>query len=270
MTRLTWNDAGKRFFEAGVDQGVFYQSNGNGVVWNGLTAVAETLTGGDPRPYYIDGVKYLNRSGSEEFSGTLSAYTYPDEFAEYDGTAELYDGLSVNLQPRKEFGLSYRTLIGNDLRGKNLGYKIHIIYNVLAAPTSKGFQSLGSNVNPVSFSWAFTTRPIKIPGAVNYSAHVAIDSTKVSVGLVRAVEEYLYGSKTRSAKLIPIDTLISWFELGGEPLEMVARPDGKGFDIVQDGTHNDLLTTNVEGAYSIPSGSRLTPSTPTGTYTLEA
>jgi hypothetical protein len=267
MTKLVWNNAGKRFFEAGVDCGVFYKTNGYGVAWNGLTSVDEALTGGEARPYYLDGVKYLNNTAREEFGGTINAYTFPEEFAEYDGTVELYDGLSVNLQKRKPFGLSYRTLLGNDLKGLSYGYKIHIIYNVLASPSQRSYSSLGGNIDPLTFSWAFTTTPIKINSTLNYAAHVAIDSTKVSSGLMRAVEGYIYGSSSRASKLIPLDVLLYWFESGGEPLEIVSHTNGIA-DLIQDG-RPDLITTDVDGVNIKNSDSRLTATTPSGLYNLE-
>jgi hypothetical protein len=269
MTRLKWNNAGDRFFEAGVDRGVFYKSNGYGVEWNGLKTITETLSGGEPTPYYVDGIKYLNVAAPEEFGGSLEAFMYPEEFAEYDGTAELYDGFSINLQPRKEFGLSYRTLIGNDVESENYGYKLHIIYNLLASPTSKVNNTLGSDVSPMDFSWSFTTRPVpvQINNTVARTAHVILDSTKVGIGMMRAVEEYLYGSNTRSSKLIDLDTLISWFILGGEPLEIVANTTTGIYTLKQDGL-SDLITTDVEGVYAIPSSTRLVSSTPSGFYTL--
>jgi hypothetical protein len=268
MTQLIWNDSGKRLFEVGVDHGVFYKTNGDGVVWNGLTSVTESLSGGEARPYYLDGVKYLNKAAPEEFGGTINAYTFPEEFAEYDGTVELYDGFSVNQQNRKPFGLCYRTMLGNDIKGVNYGYKIHIIYNVLAAPSTKAFNSLGSNIDPLVFSWAFSTTPITIPGLMP-SAHIILDSTKVSIALMRAVEGYLYGSPSRSSKLIPLDKLIYWFESGGEPFEIVPHYSTGANQLVQDGLR-DIISTDVEGVYRrLPTGSRLTPTSTSGVYTLE-
>jgi hypothetical protein len=269
MTKLTWNNAGDRFFETGVDKGVFYKSNGYGVVWNGLKTITETLSGGEPTPYYVDGIKYLNVAAPEEFGGTIGAFMYPEEFAEYDGTVELYDGFSVNLQRRKEFGLSYRTLIGSDLKTEGYGYKLHIIYNLLASPTSKVNQTLSENMTTVDFSWGFTTRPapVKVGNTLIRTAHVILDSTKVSIGMMRAVEDYLYGSDTRSSKIISLDTLVSWFILGGEPLEIVANTSTGIYTLKQDGLP-DLVTTDVEGVYAIPSATRLVSSTPTGFYTL--
>ena len=268
MTQLKWNDVGERYFEAGVDRGVFYAADGDGTAWNGLVSVSENSSGGEPTPYYLDGIKYLNSAAPEEYGGTIEAYTYPDEFAEYDGSVELYDGLSVNLQTRKAFGLSYRTRIGNDLDGTDHGYKIHIIYNVLVAPSSKSYSSMSASIDPLNFSWSFTTMPIFVSEGLNRTAHVIIDSTKVSPGLVRAVEEHLYGSKTRSAELITMEKLIYWFQSGGETLELKSHTNGI-FEIIEDGQHRDLITTDVEGVYKKSSDSRLTPTATPGFYTLE-
>ena len=267
MTQLVWNDAGKRYYEAGVDHGVFYKTNGNGVVWNGLVSVSETPSGGEARPYYIDGVKYLNTSGPEEYGGTIEAYTFPDEFAEYDGSAELFDGFSVNLQQRKSFGLSYRTKIGNDLKGSTYGYKLHIIYNVLASPSSKTYKSLDSNISPLNMSWTFTTTPVPVSPTLRRTAHVVIDSTKVSIALMRAVESYLYGSSQRSSKLIDLATLIYWFESGGEPLEIKPHTNGLA-ELLQDGLR-DVVTTDIEGLHTKLPDSRLKETLKWGIYDLE-
>lgn len=268
MTRIIWNRVGERLFEAGVDQGVFYKTNGDGVVWNGLVSVTESLSGGEATPYYVDGVKYLNVAAREDFGGTIEAFMYPDAFMEYDGTVELYDGFSVNLQRRKSFGLSYRTRVGNDIDSVDHGYKIHILYNVLASPSQKAYASIGSAVDPLNFSWTFTTTPIVVGPGYFPTAHVILDSTKVSIALMRAVEGYLYGSDKRSAKLIPMDKLIYWFESGGEPFEIVPHFSTGASQLVQDGLR-DVVSTDVEGVYRRSSDSRLTPTSTSGVYTLE-
>lgn len=267
MTNLTWNKVGERFFEAGVDRGVFYKDNGDGVAWNGLVSVTEASSGGEPTPYYIDGVKYLNVAAPEEYGGTIEAYTYPNEFLDYDGSAELYNGFTVNLQKRKAFGLSYRTRIGNDTQGLDLGYKIHIIYNLLAAPSSKAYSSFSSSIDPLNFSWTFTTLPVFVANGLNRTAHVVIDSTKVSSGLVRAVEGYLYGSSSRTSKLIDLATLIHWFESGGEVLEIKPHTNGLA-ELLPDGL-SDLVTTDNEGLFAKHPDTRLTESSKWGLYTLE-
>jgi hypothetical protein len=211
----------------------------------------------------------MNVSAPEEYGGTIEAYTYPKELAEYDGSVELYDGLSVNLQRRKPFGLSYQTRIGNDTEGIEYGYKIHIIYNVLVAPSSKNFTSIGSSIDPLNFSWPFTTTPIFIRSDLRPSSHIILDSTKVSVALMRAVEGYLYGSETRAAKLIPMETLIYWFESGGEPFELVANTTTGLYSVIQDGAHRDLVSTDVDGAFAMAPDTRLTAASLPGTYTLE-
>lgn len=267
MTQLIWNNVGERYFETGVDRGVFYNSYGTGITWNGLTAVSETLSGGEAIPYYLDGVKYLNVAASEEFGGTIEAFTYPDEFAEYDGSVQMFDGFTINLQQRKSFGLSYRTRIGNDINGENHGYKIHIIYNMLAAPSTKVYSSIGSSSDPLNFSWSFTTTPIFVRSDLQRTAHISIDSTKVSIGMMRAIEAYLYGSSTRSPKLIDLDELIYWFESGGEPFEI--HPHTNGLAHLIEGVERDLVSTDIEGINIKLSDSRLTATTPAGLYTLE-
>jgi hypothetical protein len=268
MTRLEWNKTGDRFFEAGVDRGVFFAANGTGIPWNGLVSVNEAPSGGEPTPYYIDGVKYLNIAELEEYGGTIEAYTYPERFADYDGSVELHDGLSINLQERQPFGLSYRTRIGNDLEGVDYGYKIHIIYNVLVSPSTRAYSTIGGSLDPINFSWNFTTTPVYAGNNYRRTAHVLIDSTKTSSNLIRAVEDHIYGSSTRSPKLIDLEKLIYWFESGGEPLEILPHTTTGMAELIQDGKR-DLVTTEVEGLHTKLSDSRLTETTTPGLYTLE-
>lgn len=268
MTKLSWDDPQSRIFEIGVDRGVLYKSNGNGVAWNGLTSISESSSGGEASPYFIDGVKYLNLPSFEQFGGTIQAYTYPDEFAEYDGTAELYDGLSINLQERKPFGLSYRTLIGSSSEGISRGYKIHIIYNILAAPSQKAYTTMSNSLSPLVFSWSFSTSPVAVGDSYRRTAHVTIDSTKAGPGLMRSIENYLYGSKTKAPKLIDLDTLIYWFEGGGEPFEIV--PDRtNGLAELISGVERDLVGSDDNGLYVKLSDSRLKETPQPGLYKLE-
>jgi hypothetical protein len=196
MTQLSWGDYGERYFETGVDRGVLYVDDQDGVVWNGLVAVNESSSGADTSPYYLDGIKYTNRVGIEDFSATIEAYTYPEEFALCDGSAELYQsqGLFATQQRRKSFGLSYRTRIGNDDKGVDFGYKIHIIYNALATPSERQYQSLGDETEPNIFSWELSTTPVVVPGVMR-SAHLVIDTRQAWSWAVTAVEEVLYGTE---------------------------------------------------------------------------
>jgi hypothetical protein len=249
MTQLTWNNPGERYFETGLDRGVFYTDEGIGIAWNGLTSVQETLSGGDAVPYYLDGVKYLNLPNAESFGGTISAYTYPEEFAEYDGSEQMFTGFTINLQRRRPFALSYRTRIGNDFANENVGYKIHIIYNVLVAPSDKTYSTLGDNPSPLDFSWSFTTLPVNIASRQKYTSHIVIDSTKISVGLLRVIEQHLYGGIDRSPMLMPIDKLIYWLESGGEPLEVDPDINGGLADLHETlgSRPRDLVSTDIPG-----------------------
>jgi hypothetical protein len=193
MTQLTWDAVGQRYFEAGVDRGVLYPVGKPGVAWNGLTNVTENPGGGDPTPYYIDGLKYVNVPTAEEFRAKLEAYTYPDEFALCDGTSYEGDGLSFGLQGRQQFGLSYRTRMGNDILGQEFGYKIHLIYNALASPSQRNNSTVGDSVDVGTFSWDLTALPIPFPGR-RPTAHITIDSTKTNPALLKILEVYLYGS----------------------------------------------------------------------------
>lgn len=194
MAQLVWDSVGERFYELGVDRGVLYIDN-VGVPWNGLVTIDEAPSGGEARPYYIDGVKYLNLSAREEYQATISAFYSPVEFDQCDGMGSLALGLSVGQQRRKPFGLSYRTMIGNDIDGSDHGYKIHIVYNALVAPSTKNYSTVNDNPEVPLASWPITTKPVAIAG-MQHSAHLVIDSTKVSVRGMVEIEKILYGTET--------------------------------------------------------------------------
>lgn len=189
MTRITWNEAGTRLFEAGVDRGVFFPQDGPGVPWNGLSSVKEAPSGGDVSASYFDGKKYLTQRAVEGFAGTIEAFTYPDEFIEYDGVGRHL----ISQQQRKYFGFSYRTAIGNDLEGIDHGYKLHLVYNAMVSPAGKDYATISENAEALNFSWNFTTLPILISGA-KASSHLVIDSTKAHPWTLEAIENVLYGS----------------------------------------------------------------------------
>lgn len=194
---LAWDQAGERLYETGVDRGVLFipDETGeftDGVVWNGLTSVSESPTGADTNPQYADNIKYLNLVAKEEFEATIEAFTYPDEFAQFDGSVELQPGVHIGQQTRRAFGLCYRTLIGNDLEGTDLGYKLHIVYNALAAPTEKAYSTVNESPEAITFSWEVTTTPVAVEG-FNPTASVVVDSTKVDAADLAALETILYG-----------------------------------------------------------------------------
>jgi hypothetical protein len=224
VSRLVWNSAGIRFFESGIDRGVLYVGNNPGVAWAGLTSVTQKPTGGEPTPYYVDGVKYLNVPASEEFEATLTAYTYPDEFGVCDGSIHLRSGLFATQQPRRPFGLSYRTRIGNDLIGSDYGYKIHIVYNALAKPSSRSFKSLSDSVNVADFSWDLTTTPPSMP-EVKSTAHLEIDSRFTNSATLAAIEDALYGTESTPPRLLTPQQLIDIFE-ANSVLEVTDHGDG--------------------------------------------
>lgn len=195
--KIVWDKTGERLYEAGVDRGVLYpiQENGlytKGVGWNGLTGVSENPSGAEETPLWADNIKYLSLRSAEEFGANVEAYMYPDEFAECDGTAEIAPGVTIGQQNRKVFGLCYRTVLGNDIDKNDHGYKLHLIYGCEAAPSEKGYSTINDNPDAVTFSWEITTTPVNVPG-YKPTASLTIDSTKVDKEKLKALEEILYG-----------------------------------------------------------------------------
>nr|DAQ20072.1 MAG TPA: tail tube protein [Caudoviricetes sp.] len=197
MSKIVWDKTGERLYETGVRNGVLYPmgENGNypaGVAWNGLTAVTESPSGAEATPLYADDIKYLNLMSAEEFGATIEAYTYPEEFAECDGSASLADGVTIGQQPRKTFGMSYKTVVGNDVAGSSHGYKIHLIYGAMAAPSEKAYATINDSPEAITFSWEVTTTPVNVTG-FKPTASLVIDSTKVNAEKLASLEEILYG-----------------------------------------------------------------------------
>lgn len=197
MSKLVWDKTGERTYETGVNHGVLYpQAEGGtypkGVAWNGLTTVTESPSGAEANPQYADNIKYLNLISAEEFGATIEAFTYPDEWTACDGSAEPTKGLTLGQQTRKAFGLSYRTVMGNDTEGSDFGYKLHLIYNALAAPSEKAYASINDSPEAISFSWEVTTTPVEVAG-YKPTASITIDSTKVDATKLAALEAILYG-----------------------------------------------------------------------------
>ena len=200
MSRITWDNAGERYYETGVKMGVLYpiQTGGvynKGVAWNGLTAVTESPSGAEATALYADDIKYLNLMSNEEFGATIEAYTYPDEFAECDGSAALTEGVMIGQQKRKTFGLCYRTTIGNDVDGNDYGYKLHLVYGCLAAPSEKAFSTINDSPEAITFSWEVSTTPVNVKG-FKPTSQITIDSTKVNKDKLSALEDILYGKNS--------------------------------------------------------------------------
>ena len=196
MAKIEWDKTGERLYETGVKNGVLYVQEGGtypkGIAWNGLTAVTESPSGAEATPLYADDIKYLTLLSTEEFGATIEAYTYPDEFAECDGSASLATGVMIGQQARKTFGLCYRTTIGNDIDGNDHGYKLHIIYGALAAPSEKAYATINDSPEAITFSWEVTTTPVNVTGA-KPTASITIDSTKADPTKLAALEDILYG-----------------------------------------------------------------------------
>ena len=211
MSRLVWDKTGEKTYETGTKQGVLYLQDANGeystgVAWNGLTSVSETPDGGDANDIYADDIKYLVLRGVENFGGTIEAYTYPDEFMECDGSAILMSGVTIGQQPRKTFGFSYVTTIGNDTLLDNYGYKIHLIYGASASPSDRQYQTINDSPEPIQFSWEFTTVPVPVTITGSTETYkptsvLIVDSTQFPPELdgsknakLQALEDALYGS----------------------------------------------------------------------------
>ena len=204
MSRLTWDNNGERLYETGVKRGVLYpiQDNGSyskGVAWNGLTAVTESPSGAEATALYADDIKYLNLISNEEFSATIEAYTYPDEFAECDGSASPADGVTIGQQKRKTFGLCYRTSLGNDVDGNDHGYKLHLVYGCLAAPSEKAYATINDSPEAITFSWEVSTTPVSVAG-FKPTSQITIDSTKADTAKLAALEDILYGKDGAEAE----------------------------------------------------------------------
>lgn len=209
MARLNWGAFGERHFETGVDRGVLYLPARDGVAWSGITAIQETPTGGGAQPYYVDGFKYLNLSIAPEFSATIEAFAAPVEFNECDGTAEIHPGFYATEQTRSSFSFSYRTLVGNDLEGPDFGYKLHLVYNALADPTTRNYQTLSADSEPDVLSWKVSTISERIPG-VRPTAHFVLDSRRISPVTLAIIEGYLYGAEGISPRLPSPARIIEW------------------------------------------------------------
>lgn len=196
-SKLEWDNTGERFYETGVKFGVLYPAvNGaypKGVVWNGLTAVTESPSGAEANPIYADDIKYVELRSAEEFGATVEAYTYPPEFAVCDGSASLANGVIIGQQTRKPFGLCYRTIIGNDEDFNDKGYKLHLIYNAMAAPSERAYQTVNDSPEAITFSWELTTTPVSVSGH-KPTACLTIDSTKADATKLATLEAILYGT----------------------------------------------------------------------------
>jgi hypothetical protein len=267
MTTLKWDEVGEKFYETGVDRGVLYLPTSSGVyedgfAWNGLVSVTESPSGAEANKQYANNRVYVNLTSAEEFSATLEAFTYPDEFEQCDGTYSPTPGVSISQQTRKTFGLSYRTQIGNDLLDSDYGYKLHLVYGAKAAPTEKGYTTINDSPEAITFSWELSTTKVDVPGK-KPTALITIDSTKVDATKLAELETILYGKPGTDPRL-------------PTPAEVIALFDGSSIEVTPDApTYNpttDVLTipTKPGVIYQI-SGATVTGSVPiTADTTVEA
>lgn len=205
MAKLVWDESGKRVYETGVRNGVLYVQDEQGaytkgVAWNGLTAVTESPSGAEPTALYADDIKYLELFSAEEFGATIEAYTYPEEFEACDGSASLGKGVTIGQQDRKAFGLCYRTVIGNDIKGNENGYKLHLIYGAKAKPSEKAYATVNDSPEAITFSWEVSTTPVNVAG-FKPTASITIDSTKIEANKLQQIEALLYGGDSTEPKL---------------------------------------------------------------------
>lgn len=240
MPKLDWGGSGQRLYETGVDRGVLY-INGLGIAWNGLTGVNQASSGGTPTPYYLDGIKYLNVISAEDFEATIQALNSPPEFAACDGTMAIQNGLFITQQKRKVFSFSYRTMLGNDVKATDYGYKLHLVYNALASPTAYSNASMGDSTTPNALSWAITTTPPRIPG-YKPTAHLVVDSTKTPATILAMLENVLYGTELESPRIPSIDELFTLFS----DYQQIQFPE------IQDDNSVDTLTLDYVESPIVP------------------
>lgn len=246
MTRIDWGGVGVRTYETGVDRGVLYVDNNPGVPWTGLVNVNQSQSGGETAPRYLDGIKISNRSAPEEFEGTIEAYTYPTEFERCDGTFRIENGLRITQQKRKPFGMTYRSKVGNDSVGLDFGYKIHILYNLRADPSDRGYRTLAQEIEPLVFSWKITSRPVYVSG-YRPSAHYIIDSRDIPQALLTAIEDILYGNELTEPSLPTPGELVFLFDSFEDLVYDAGTPLTPVFVTYDAGTPSTPFTNTIDG-----------------------
>lgn len=233
MARISWDATGEHFYETGIKNGVLYPYGNpssqsfvpynNGVAWNGLTSISESPSGAEATPLYADDVKYLNLFSAEEFGATIEAYTYPDEFAVLDGSASLATGVLIGQQERGMFGLCYKTAVGNDVAGSDLGYKIHIIYGAKASPSEKSYETINDTPSAITFSWEISTTPTSVTGK-KATASLVIDSTKCDEVKLAQLENILYGTANSNPRLPLPDEIATLFNVTVSSIAITTPP----------------------------------------------
>lgn len=208
MAKLVWDKTGERTYETGVSQGVLYPLDESGaykpgVAWNGLSSITESPSGAEANPIYADNIKYLNLFSAEEFGATIEAYTYPPEWSQCDGGAELVKGVTIGQQARKTFGLCYKTILGNDVKGEAYGYKLHMIYGAMASPSEKQYQTVSDSPDATAMSWEISTTPVVVDG-FKPTSYLCIDSTQADPTKLAELEKILYGDDSGDGPRLPL------------------------------------------------------------------
>ena len=255
MSRLIWDNTGERFYETGVKKGVLYPMSSAdpsdpyplGVVWNGLSSVQESPSGADENNIYADDIKYLELRGAEEFGATIEAYTYPDEFAICDGSAEVASGVMIGQQARKRFGFCYRSIVGNDTETDGYGYKLHLIYNAMASPSERQYQTVNDSPEAITFSWELTTTPIAVEG-YKPTASLTIDSNKADAVKLAELEDILYGTENSDPRL----------PLPGEVIDLMGGAVSYDIHLNRDNATVTVNKTISLKATTVPAGETVT------------
>lgn len=264
MTRLVWGLESQKRYETGVDRGVLYPPNAPGVAWNGLTNVEQAFIGGEVTPLYFDGIKFLDFVGSKHYQATLTAYSSPTEFEQFIGRIPMTPGFVITRQPRRQFGLTYRTLIANGI-GETIGHKIHLVYNALASPSSRGHRSLAGDTVAETFSWRIDAVP---PRSQTFfpSAHFIFDSTKMDSTSIEIIESILYGTDDNDPRMPAFDELIDIVVVGES---MIIVPDTvSGLADLVPG-EGDIYVTSRPGIFRMLPDTRLIETSDSGLYLLE-
>lgn len=246
MAKISWSNPGERVFEAGIDRGVLYVKGNSGVPWIGLVNVNDQSSGGESKPRYRDGIKHSNRTSPEEFEGTIEAFTYPLLFEKCEGIYSGESGLRITQQRRKGFGMSYRSKVGNEISGIGLGYKIHLLYNLKAEPSTRGYQTLGEQIDPVTFSWKVTSRAAVIPG-YRPTSHFIIDSRDVPAALLQVIEDLLYGTETTEPTLPTPGELMFLFDSFEDMVYDAGSPYTDAFVTYDAGNTNTPVLETIDG-----------------------
>jgi hypothetical protein len=246
MTKIKWDSAGQHIFEAGIDRAVLYVDGSPGVPWVGLVNVTQSQSGGEPASRYLDGIKISHRASSEGFEGTIEAFTYPFEFERCDGTYRIENGLRLTQQRRRAFSMVYRSLIGNEIEGVDHAYKIHMLYNLRAQPSDRGYRTLSDQTEPATFSWKVSSRPEQVAG-YRPTAHYVLDSRDIPAELLTQIEDLLYGTEETAPTIPTAGELVFMFDSYLDEVYDAGTPHSPVFAVYDAGTPATPVTEILDG-----------------------